>query len=74
MERYEQLRAHAIGGEPCGFRLGLALLERHGVSAWSRAWENTAAIQAAPRPTIEPVAAGVEFVGVLASMALAAAG
>ena len=74
VERYEQLRRHAIDGQPGGFRLGLALLERHGVTAWSRAWDSTAAIQVAPGPAPEPTAAGVELVGVLASMALAAAG
>ena len=36
VERYEQLRSHALDGEPSGFRLGLALLERRGVAAWSR--------------------------------------
>ena len=30
VERYEQLRARALGGEPSGWRLGLALLERRG--------------------------------------------
>jgi hypothetical protein len=68
--RYEQLRARALGGEPGGWRLGLAVLERCGVVAWTRAWSTTA-----PSPTrsatIEPVAGNDELVGALASMALA---
>jgi hypothetical protein len=77
VERYEQLRAQALDGEPSGFRLGLALLERRGVAAWSRAWGSTAPAKptaAAPAPTIlAPVAADDELVGALASMALARA-
>ena len=30
VERYEQLRVHALEGGPSGFSLGLALLERRG--------------------------------------------
>jgi len=73
VERYEQLRAHALDGEPSGFRLGLALLERRGVAAWSRAWGSTTATRpavASPAATA-PVAASDELVGALASMALA---
>jgi hypothetical protein len=73
VERYERLRACVLGGEPDGHRLGLALLERRGVAAWTRAWPATAAAPAPPpaRPAVEaPVGAG-ELVGVLASMALA---
>jgi hypothetical protein len=73
VERYEQLRRHAIDGQPGGFRLGLALLQRHGVIAWSRAWESAIPTRAGSVEAIEPVAAGVELVGVLASIALAAA-
>jgi hypothetical protein len=36
VERYEQLRSHALDGEPSGFRLGLALLERRGVACVAR--------------------------------------
>ena len=77
VERYEQLRSHAICGEPSGFRLGLALLERRGVAAWARAWGDTAparpapANRAAPEPVPAPVAVGDELVGALASLALA---
>jgi hypothetical protein len=75
VERYEQLRSHAICGEPSGFRLGLALLERRGVAAWARAWGETAPAQPAPAsraaPKPAPVAVGDELVGALASMALA---
>jgi hypothetical protein len=68
--RYEQLRAQALGGDPGGWRLGLAVLEGRGVVAWTRAWSTTA-----PAPTrsaaIEPMAGSDELVGALASMALA---
>jgi hypothetical protein len=74
VERYERLRACALAGEPDGFRLGLALLERRGLAAWTRAWPATA-----PAPPARPAAAVAvevpadagELVGVLASMALA---
>jgi hypothetical protein len=37
-ERYERLRAHAIGDTPLGFiPLGLALLQHRGVVAWMTA-------------------------------------
>ncbi len=74
VERYEQLRAHALDGEPSGFRLGLALLERRGMAAWSRAWDSTASPRpavAVPAPTALASAADDELVGALASMALA---
>lgn len=74
-ERYEQLRRHALDGEPSGFRLGLALLERRGVAAWSRAWCTSAPARTAATPPAPaapgPVPAGDELVGALASMALA---
>jgi hypothetical protein len=74
VERYEQLRARALSGEPSGFRLGLALLERRGVAAWTRAWQGTASSREA-RPVaaavVAPAAASGELVGALASMALA---
>ena len=50
VERYEQLRSHALDGEPSGFRLGLALLERRGVAARSRAWGATAPAPAGATP------------------------
>ena len=70
MARYEQLRAQALDGDPSGWRLGLAVLERRGVVAWTRAWRATA--PSPPRATpIKPVAVSDELVGALASMALA---
>jgi len=70
VERYEQLRAQALEGDPSGLRLGLALLERRGVVAWTRAWQTTTPAQ--PRQTIvSPDADSDQLVGVLASMALA---
>jgi hypothetical protein len=75
VERYEQLRARALAGEPDGFRLGLALLERRGLAAWSRALKTTASARPAPpvRPTAEAPASASEIVAVLATMALACA-
>jgi hypothetical protein len=73
VERYEQLRRQALGGEPSGWRLGMALLERRGVVAWTRAWQATTS-HPASRPAAPVVAmanAGDELVGALASMALA---
>jgi len=70
VERYEQLRAQALEGDPSGWRLGLALLERRGVVAWTRAWQTTTPAPA--RPAIAaPAADNDQLVGVLASMALA---
>jgi len=72
VQRYEQLRSNALEGGPSGFRLGLALLERRGVAAWSRAWASTTARKPDAGPiSTPPLAAGDELVGVLASMALA---
>jgi hypothetical protein len=74
VERYEQLRRRALLGEPSGWRLGLALLERRGVVAWARAWRGTTPEPAAPPVTalaVDGLAVGDELVGALASMALA---
>lgn len=72
VERYEQLRARALGGDGAGWQLGLALLERQGVAAWARAWpSSTPPLARAARPAVVPAAAGAELVGVLATMALA---
>ncbi len=74
VERYEQLRSRALGGEPSGFGLGLALLERRGVVAWARAWQTTArprGPQGAAGAVLELPAVSSELVGALASMALA---
>jgi hypothetical protein len=74
VERYEQLRSQALSGEPIGFRLGLALLERRGVAVWLRAWPGTAPVRdaqpSAPRVVELPAASG-ELVRALAGMALA---
>lgn len=76
MERYEQLRAHALGGEPTGWRLGLALLQGRGTAAWLRAGRGIAAVPvpSAQRPPLSGPADGDEIVSVLATMALAVAG
>jgi hypothetical protein len=70
VERYEQLRAQALDGDLSGLRLGLALLERRGVVAWTRAWQTTTPTPARPAITT-PGADTDQLVGVLASMALA---
>ncbi len=71
MERYEQLRSDALGGEG-GWQLGLALLERRGVAAWAHAWPGVAPRSApAAGPAVAAVAGGEELVGALATMALA---
>jgi hypothetical protein len=73
VERYEQLRADALQGGPSGFRLGLALLERRGVAAWTRAWRDTTpqAVPQSPAPVVELPAASGELVNALAGLALA---
>ena len=73
VERYEQLRARALAGAPDGFRLGLALLERRGLVAWSRALTTTASPAPPARPPVEAPVPASEIVGVLATMALACA-
>jgi hypothetical protein len=71
-ERYERLRACALAGEPDGHRLGLALLERRGMAAWARAWQEAAPPPSPPAPpAVEPSPGAGELVAVLASMALA---
>jgi len=73
LARYEQLRACALGGEPDGWRMGLALLERRGMAAWARAWQTTAPAPSSPpaQPAVEAPTDAGEIVGVLATMALA---
>jgi hypothetical protein len=70
VERYEQLRRRALDGEASGWRLGLALLQRRGVAAWTKAWHTTAPVAPVPPPVAAPVD-GDGVVGVLATMALA---
>ena len=70
VERYERLRCRALGGEAAGWQLGLALLQRRGVAAWTRAWPTAPSA----RPALPAPAGAGEIVGVLADMALACAG
>jgi hypothetical protein len=72
---YEQLRARALGGQPDGWRLGLAVLQQRGVAAWLRVRRTaTAATLPPPMPAREASADGTgidaELVGLLASMAM----
>ena len=72
VERYEELRRRALGGEADGWRLGLAVLQRQGVAAWIHAWDEIGSAPVPARST--PAPAGCEqIVAVLASMALACA-
>jgi hypothetical protein len=76
VDRYEQLRGQALAGAPGGSRLGLALLQHRGVSAWTRVWQSTAPTPSVTPPLAPDAAAPVaegEIVSVLASMALACA-
>ncbi len=78
VERYEQLRRRVLGGQPDGFRLGLAVLQRQGMAAWLRAWDDLGAVETPPKPQPPADAATAvasdEVVAVLASMTLACAG
>ena len=70
VDRYEALRQRALDGEPSGWRLGLAVLERQGVAAWLRLGQSISA----PSPTradCDPHLCNDALVGVLSSMALA---
>jgi hypothetical protein len=76
VERYELLRREALHGGASGFRLGLALLERRGVTAWIRTCPSPSASARTPscRPSpsaVELPAAAEELVQALASLALA---
>jgi hypothetical protein len=77
VDGYERLRARALGGQADGWRLGLGVLQQHGVAAWLRLRQATVPTVLPPTPacTAPPVARGVEaeLVGLLASMALAVA-
>ena len=76
VDRYEQLRGQALAGGPGSARLGLALLQHRGVTAWTHAWQSAAPGPPVSAPLVAPVGAPVvehEIVSVLASMALACA-
>jgi hypothetical protein len=73
VERYESLRHRALGGEPSGCRLGLAVLQHRGVAAWLRAGQ-TLPTPSPRRPPADMPMGGDELVGVLANMALACIG
>jgi hypothetical protein len=76
VERYEQLRRRALGGETSGWRLGLAVLQHRGVAVWLRAGQSTGPVSDRPptQPAVEGPVGGDELVGVLATMALACLG
>ena len=72
---YEQLRERVLAGRPDGWRLGHALLARHGMAGWIAAQHAAGAPAAMPQPTAAaaPGPAGdcAQIVSVLAAMALA---
>jgi hypothetical protein len=72
VQRYEQLRGRALAGDTGGWRLGLAVLQHRGVSAWLQCWrELPASPVPADRPHVSPVADDDQLVAGLATMALA---
>ena len=74
--RYEELRGEVLAGAPGCSRLGLALLQHRGVTAWTRVWHSTAPAPPVSVSPAVPAAATVgerEIVSVLASMAMACA-
>jgi hypothetical protein len=73
VEHYEELRRQALHGDPNGWRLGLAVLQRQGVVAWIRAWDGIAPARASAVAAGAPPECG-ELVAVLAGMALCVAG
>jgi hypothetical protein len=77
VERYEELRRRALGGEPDGFRLGLAVLQRQGLAGWLRTWGELVTPAERPKSTVPVVSntgvASDMVVAVLASMTLACA-
>jgi hypothetical protein len=69
VQRYELLRCRALGGDAAGWRSGLAVLQRHGVAGWLRAWQNVPA-PPAPSGRGHPAVLGDRVVDLLAAMAL----
>jgi hypothetical protein len=73
VERYEALRRRTLDGEPSGWRLGLAVLQRQGVAAWLRLGETLPPPSPTRTDDSEHVG-GDALVGVLTTMALACLG
>ena len=77
-ERYEQLRQQALGQSDTltSDRWGLALLLRHGVAGWMRAWQDPCACseppagQRVPPPVLLPCSWQQEVTALLVNMAL----
>jgi hypothetical protein len=74
-QRYEQLRAIALGGQAGGNGLGLGVLAGRGMAAWITLWrsEPPPASWVPAADALVPAAGGsqLELVHVLAAMALA---
>ena len=79
LDGYERLRAHALGGDIDGWRLGLGVLHQRGVVAWLQVRQatvpNISPPMPAPAASASPLTDGVEaeLVELLASMVLAVA-
>jgi len=81
-DRYEELRAVALGAAAAIHSRGLALVLRGGMVAWMRAWFTALAPEptahenprAKDRAAVEQSGAQPELIAVLTQMAMAAAG
>ena len=76
MERYEALRAQALGTEPVGWRQGLALFQGRGMVVWLRTYRELAPVpgSAAVPADWSVQRGGDDLVNVLVAMALAVVG
>ena len=76
MERYEALRAQALGTGPVGWSQGLALFQGRGMAAWLRACRELAPVSGCTAaPADGSVQSGWDdLVSVLVAMALAVVG
>lgn len=79
-DRYQEMRAFAVGSVPGVVPHGVALLMRRGVPAWMEAWSLGASPPLPPRkvdagpPSSPSVGGRVELVAALVEMALATPG
>jgi hypothetical protein len=75
--RYEQLRHAALHARAEAFPLGLAVLTRHGLTAWTRTLTELAPVPNPPAPTpadppgAAPAAVTRELVSILTALTLA---
>ncbi len=73
LARYEELRAAVLSGAVGLVRLGLALVLRSGVAAWTEAWSALAlpppTLKSADAPSPKAIEGDVEVVNILVAMA-----